>query len=263
MFTGINKGVGGTLRSHDVAGVMVGIVTNIVHDGGDYRVKVRFPTLPNGGASGEDSNWCRIVSYMAGVDRGMFWLPDVEDEVLVCFLNGDFNQGVVLGAFWNGKDKPIYSNKDASGKATDAGFQGKNEAKKNDLKVLRSRVGHQLVFNDNASEPRIALHTTQKHRIVLDDKDNQPTKIEIYDGKEENKKITIESKSGDMLLKCKETFRVEAKKIEMKSDTDTKLEVGSNYEMKASSNMTIKASGSGNIESGNAMTIKGSKVNIN
>ena len=66
-----------------------------------------------------------------------------------------------------------------------------------------------------------------------------------------------------MLLKCKETFRVEAKKIEMKSDTDTKLEVGSNYEMKASSNMTIKASGSGNIESGNAMTIKGSKVNIN
>jgi uncharacterized protein involved in type VI secretion and phage assembly len=271
MFTGTKKGVGGTLRSQDVAGVMVGIVTNIVHDGGDYRVKVRFPTLPNGGASGEDSNWCRIVSYMAGVDRGMFWLPDVEDEVLVCFLNGDFNQGVVLGAFWNGQDKPIYSNKDASGKVTDAGFQGKNEAKKNDLKVLRSRVGHQLVFNDNANEPRVALHTKQKHRIVLDDKDNQPTQIEIYDGKEENyilidtknKKITIESKSGAMLLKCKETFTVEAKNIEMKSDENTKLTVGKNFEMKASSNMTIKASGTGDIESSDAMTIKGSKVNIN
>ena len=117
----------------------------------------------------------------------------------------------------------------------------------------------------------MALHTKRKHRIVLDDKDNAPTQIEIYDGKEENyilidtknKKITIESKSGDMLLKCKETFTVQAKNIEMKSDENTKLTVGKNFEMKASSNMTIKASGSGDIESSDAMTLKGSKVNIN
>ncbi|MCU1280500.1 MAG: VgrG protein [bacterium] len=265
------RNVGSTLRSQNVSGVMNGIVTNIVHDTGDYRAKVRFPTLPNGGADGEESHWCRIISYMAGGDRGMFWLPEVEDEVLVCFLNGDFNQGVILGAFWNGHDKPIYSNKDGAGKVTDGGFVGKHEAKKNDLRVFRSRVGHQLVFNDNASEPRVALHTKQKHRIVLDDKNNEPTQIEIYDGKEENyilidtknKKITIESKSGDMLLKCKETFRVEAKKIEMKSDDNTTLTVGKNFEMKASSNMTIKASGTGDIESSDAMTLKGSKVNIN
>ena len=255
---------------HPTVGVMIGIITNIVHEQGDYRAKVRFPTLPNGGEEGEESHWCRIVTH-AGNERGVFWMPEINDEVLVTFVNGDFNQGVILGGLWNGKDKPIYALKDASGKVTENAFQGKHEAKKNDLRVMRSRVGHQLVFNDNASEPRVALHSKQKHRIVLDDKDNAPTQIEIYDGKEENyilidtknKKITIESKSGDMLLKCKETFRVEAKKIEMKSDQDTKLEVGSNYEMKASSNMTIKASGSGNIESGNAMTIKGSKVNIN
>jgi uncharacterized protein involved in type VI secretion and phage assembly len=271
MFTGFGKGVGTTLRQHDVVGVMVGIVTNIVHDGGDYRVKVRFPTLPNGGQQGEDSNWFRIISYMAGKDRGVFWLPEVEDEVLVCFVNGDFNQGVILGAFWNGSDKPIYSNKDASGKVTDLKFQGKNEAKKNDLRVFRSRVGHQLIFNDNASEPRVALHSQQKHRIVLDDKDNAPTQIEIYDGKEENyilidtknKKITIESKSGDMLLKCKETFTVQAKNIEMKSDENTTLNVGKNFKMEAKSNMTIKASGTGDVESSDAMTLKGSKVNIN
>jgi uncharacterized protein involved in type VI secretion and phage assembly len=263
--------VDSTLRSQNVPGVMIAIVTNIVHDTGDYRVKVRYPTLPNGGADGEESFWCRIVSHMAGKDRGIFWLPEVEDEVLVCFLNGDFNQGVILGAFWGGHDKPIYSNKDAAGKVTENAFQGKHEAKKNDLRVFRSRVGHQLVFNDNASEPRVALHSKQKHRIVLDDKDNAPTQIEIYDGKEENyilidtknKKITIESKTGDMLLKCKETFRVEAKKIEMKSDDNTSLTVGKNFEMKASSNMTIKASGTGDIESSDAMTIKGSKVNIN
>jgi uncharacterized protein involved in type VI secretion and phage assembly len=267
----MDKSVGSTLGSQNTVGMMVGIVTNIANDDGDYRVKVRFPTLPNGGAQGEDSNWCRIISYMAGKDRGVFWLPEVEDEVLCCFLNGDFNQAVVIGGLWNGTDKAIYSNKDASGKVTEASFQGKNEAKKNDLRVFRSRIGHQLIFNDNASEPRVALHTKQKHRIVLDDKNNEPTQIEIYDGKEENyilidtknKKITIESKTGDMLLKCKETFTVEAKEIKMKSDQNTTLTVGKNFEMKASSNMTIKASGTGDIESSDAMTIKGSKVNIN
>ena len=271
MLPGFGKGVGTTMRSHTTTGVMIGIVTNIVNDAGDYRVKVRFPTLPNGGADGEESYWCRIVSHTAGKDRGTFWLPEVEDEVLVTFVNGDFNQAIVVGALWNGTDVPPYSNKDAKGTVTDAKFQGKHDAKKNDLRFIRSRCGHQLIFNDNANEPRIALHSKQKHRIVLDDKDNAPTQIEIYDGKEENyilidtknKKITIESKTGDMLLKCKETFTVQAKNIEMKSDENTKMTVGKNYEMKASSNMTIKASGTGDIESSDAMTIKGSKVNIN
>jgi uncharacterized protein involved in type VI secretion and phage assembly len=270
MFNRWDEGASGRLVSHTL-GVMIGIVTNIVDERGDYRVKVRFPTLPNGGQDGEESHWCRIISYMAGKERGTFWLPEVEDEVLVAFANGDFNQAFVIGGLWNGQDKAIYSNKDAAGKVTDANFTGKHEAKKNDLRVLRSRLGHQLVFNDNADEPRVALHTKQKHRIVLDDKGNEPTQIEIYDGKEENyilidtknKKITIESKTGDMLLKCKETFTVQAKNIEMKSDENTKLTVGKNFEMKASSNMTIKASGTGDIESSDAMTLKGSKVNIN
>jgi uncharacterized protein involved in type VI secretion and phage assembly len=254
-----------------VAGVVVGIVTNNVDDSGGYRVKVRFPWLPNGGSDGEESYWCRISTFMAGPDRGAFWLPEVNDEVLVAFDHGDLQYGFIIGALWNGTDKTVYKNQDASGKLKDAGFSGKNEAKKNDLRAIRSRVGHQLVFNDNADEPRVALHSNQKHRIVLDDKGNEATQIEIYDGKEENyilidtknKKITIESKTGDMLLKCKETFTVEAKNISMKSDQATKLDVGSNYEMNAKSNMTLKASGSGDVESSGAMTIKGSKVNIN
>lgn len=269
MFVRYDKESIGSLR-HATAGVMIGIVTNIAHESGDYRAKVRFPTLPNGGQDGDESHWCRIVTQ-AGHERGIYWMPEVEDEVLVTFINGDFNQGVILGGLWNGKDKTIYAAKDASGKVTENNFQGKHEAKKNDLRVLRSRIGHQLIFNDNASEPRVALHTKHKHRIVLDDKNNEPTQIEIYDGKEENyilidtknKKITIESKTGDMLLKCKEKFTVEAKNIEMKSDENTKLTVGKNFEMKASSNMTIKASGTGDIESSDAMTLKGSKVNIN
>src|ERR1700755_1792849 len=101
-FGQLGSGVGSTLDSHRIPGVAVGIVTNIVNEQGDYRVKVRYPWLPNGGQDGEESYWCRIVSYMAGKDRGVFWLPEVEDEVLVAFVNGDFGQPILLGALLNG-----------------------------------------------------------------------------------------------------------------------------------------------------------------
>lgn len=267
------KGVGSVLHSNGTAGVMTAVVTNIVHENNDYRLKVRFPTLPNGGASGgEDSTWCRIVAIGAGKDRGTFWLPEVDDEVLITFLNGDFNQPVVIGSLWGGVEvAPYANNNDKGAVVVGDDFEGKHEAKKNDLRFMRSRVGHQLVFNDNASAPRVALHSKQKHRIVLDDKGNEPTKIEIYDGKEENyilidtknKKITIETKTGDMLLKAKGTLTLDAETIALKSSKNTTIDAGKNFEMNAKSNMTIKASGSGDVESSGAMTIKGSKVNIN
>ncbi len=263
----------GHLHSANIFGAYVGIVTDNVHTEGDYRVRVKFPTLP-----GDDQSWwCRIATFGASKEgMGAFFLPEVNDEVVVVFLNGDFNSGIVLGTLWNGVDKPAYSNQDASSKtnryqSNDAKFKLKTEAKKNDIRSISTRKKHELVFNDNASEPGVVLSSGQKHRIVLNDKDNQPTQIEIYDGKEENyilidnknKKITIETKTGDMLLKAKETITLECKNLVTKSDQETKMTVGTNYKMTASSNMEMKASGSGTVQSSGTMTIKGATVNIN
>jgi uncharacterized protein involved in type VI secretion and phage assembly len=281
-------GFGGTtsrLRDRNIFGVVVGIVTDNVHPEGDYRVRVKFPTLPSsegddakGSSQNKDQSWwARIVTFGAFKDgAGAFFLPEVDSEVLVAFMNGDFNQPIVIGTVWNGIEKPAYSNKEGTSptnryQSNDAKFKLKSEAKKNDVRGISTRKKHELVFNDNATEPGVVLSSGQKHRIVLNDKDNQPTQIEIYDGKEENyilidnknKKITIETKTGDMLLKAKNTIRLEAKTIETKSDQDTQMQVGKNFEMKASSNMTLKASGQGNVESSGTMTIKGSTVNIN
>jgi uncharacterized protein involved in type VI secretion and phage assembly len=253
-------------------GVMVGIVTDNVaapdtaYDK-DYRVKVKFPWLGD-----EASYWARIATVGAGqAERGTFWLPEVNDEVLCAFVGGDFQQPIVIGSLWNGVDKPTYSNKDATGKIPFANFQGKHEAKKNDLRALTSRKYHQLIFNDNASEPKVVLHSSTKHRIVLDDKGNEPNKIEIYDGKEENyilidtknKKITIETKTGDMLLKAKNTIRLECKTLETDSQQATDMKVGTNFSMQASSNMSLKANGTGTVQSSGTMTVKGATVNIN
>ena len=63
---------------------------------------------------------------MAGDDRGTFFMPDVGDEVLVAFLAGDPQHPFVVGALWNGKDKPPVS-MDGAGK--------------NDIRVICSRNG--------------------------------------------------------------------------------------------------------------------------
>lgn len=283
-FTGFG---GTTARVRDSAayGLRIGIVTDNNHPEGDYRVRVKFPTEPSsrdGKTNGAEENndqswWARIITFGAAKDgTGAFFLPEVDAEVICAFMNGDFNQPIVIGTVWNGVDKPAYSNVDGSSKtnryqSNDAKMKAKSDAKKDDIRSISTRAKHELIFNDNASEPRVTIASGQKHRIVLNDKGNEPTQIEIYDGKEENyilidtknKKITVETKTGDMLLKAKNTLRLEAKTIETKSDQDTTMDVGKNFDMKAKSNMTMKASGQGTLQSSSTLTIKGSVVNIN
>jgi hypothetical protein len=176
---------------------------------------------------------------------------------------------------WNGVDKPAYSNNDGQSKTkryqdNDAKFKGPSEAKKNDIRSISTRKKHELVFNDS-KDPRIVLSSGQKHRIVLDDKGDKATKIEIYDGTEENyilidtanKKITIETKTGDMLLKASKKITLDCENLEIKTVKDETHTVGANYKMSASSNMEMTAGGTGKVTSSSDMTIQGSKVNIN
>ncbi len=244
-------------QRHKIFGVVVAIVTNNKDDKGHYRVKVRFPWLPNGGDSNaEESDWCRIASPMAGNGRGMFLLPEVGDEVLVAFEHGEIARPFVVGALWNGKDKETYDNKGG----------------KNNQRAFKSRSGHVLEFCDDKEnkKEKITIKSAAGARVVIDDSDGGK-KIEIYDDSSNNyvlidstnKKITVESKNGEILLKAKDKIRLEAKTIETKSDSDTKMEVGANFDLKVQSNMTLKASAQGDIESSATMTIKGATVNIN
>jgi len=243
----------GSVGSSNQNQLAVGIVTDNKDPEGDYRVRVKFPTLP-----GDDQSWwCRIATFGAGsAGRGMFALPEVDDEVLVAFLHGDFNQPVILATMWNGKDKPPYDNK-----------QGPNN-----IRAYVSRSGHKLEFNDDKDnkKEKITLVAKSGAKMVIDDTD-QAKKIQVMDSTgdnyitldTQNKKITIETKSGDMLLKAKETIRLEAKNIQTKSDQDTKMDVGANYEMNAQSNFTVKGSAQGTVQATGTLTVKGATVNIN
>jgi uncharacterized protein involved in type VI secretion and phage assembly len=120
-----------------INGVVIGIVTNNKDDEGLGRVKVRFPWL----SDTDDSFWARIATPMAGNNRGAYFLPELDDEVLVAFEHGDVRFPYIIGSLWNGKDKPPASNTDG----------------KNNLRLIRSRSGHVIKLNDEDGKETVAI----------------------------------------------------------------------------------------------------------
>ena len=90
-------------RNGRILGVVTGVVTNNKDPDKLGRVKVRFPWL----SDTDESWWARVASPMAGKDRGVFFLPEVDDEVLVAFEHGDPRFPYVIGALWNGSTPPF------------------------------------------------------------------------------------------------------------------------------------------------------------
>jgi uncharacterized protein involved in type VI secretion and phage assembly len=80
---------------------MVGIVKSVDDPKGQGRIQVDLSTLPGRNRT----NWAPVATMMAGGGRGTWFMPELEDEVLVGFLGADPEQPVILGFTWNGKDK--------------------------------------------------------------------------------------------------------------------------------------------------------------
>ncbi len=214
-----------------LVGVMIGVVTNnnSANDKekpGAGRVKVKIPLIGM-----TESNWARIASFMAGKDRGAFFLPEVGDEVLVAFENGDVNKPYIIGSLWNGKDAPPEANSDG----------------KNDTKIIKSRSGHTVQFFDKKNEEKIVIKTSKGHLIQMDDK-NGSENIQIAD-KSGNNKIIINTKDNKISINSAKDIEIgapkgklvlNAKNIEIKASADVKIEAATGMNLKASANMVIK-----------------------
>ena len=244
-------------QRNKIYGVCVAIVTTIKQEDDDkqgHRVKLKFPWLPN--SENEESDWARVISMGAGKDRGFFCLPEKDDEVLVAFEHGHIARPYVIGNLWNGTDVSTYKN--------DSGA----DSGKNNIRAFKSRSGHILEFDDKKGEEKVTIKTQKGALMVIDDKaltitisDHAAENKTTIDNK--NKKISIETTTGDILIKAKATIRLECKTFEVKTDADATFDVGANFKVKASSNFEVKGSGTGMVQSSGALTVKGSQVNIN
>jgi uncharacterized protein involved in type VI secretion and phage assembly len=206
-------------KEQAVSGVVIGIVTNSKDPDGLGRVKLNFPWRDDK----KESGWARISSLYAGNGRGAVFYPEVNDEVLVAFEQGDINHPYVIGGLWNGKEKPPEPNSDG----------------KNNIKMFHSRSGHEIIFCDDSDgkKEKVEIHTKAGHTILLDDSSGSE-KIEITD-KTGSNKIAIDSTQNSISLES-------ATQLKVKSNT---------VEIEGTGSLTIKSSG--------VLTIQGSMVKIN
>ena len=125
----------GTPGANRFPGVYPALVIDVVDDDQQGRVRVRVPGLPDP-AGGAYEAWARLATMMAGANRGTWFIPDVDDEVLVAFEAGDPDRPYVIGALWNGQDAPPES-MDGAGN--------------NHLKTIRSRQGILITLDDTTA----------------------------------------------------------------------------------------------------------------
>ena len=134
-------------------GVYTAIVTDIVDPEGQGRIRVRLPWSPDSDGSAYEA-WARLATLMAGNERGSWFIPDVDDEVLLVFEAGDTRRPYVIGGLWNGRDAPP-EQMDAAGN--------------NDIKKLRSRNGVVITLDDSSGQESLTLETPGGQRLVLRD----------------------------------------------------------------------------------------------
>lgn len=226
--------------------VAIGIVTNNKDDQGLGRVKVKLPWLAD-----DETDWARVMTPSGGSGRGFYWLPEVNDEVLVAFEHGDAQRPFILGGLWNGQDKPPKGNSDVvdgSGKVT--------------KRIIKSRTGHTITLDDTDGSGSITIVDSSSNNTITIDTSNN--------------KITLNAK-GDLELKAGGDVKVSGQSISVQAQQDCEIKAtgdakvsGNGISVDAQSNCEIKANANAKVsgaliavEAQGQCSIKGAMVNLN
>ncbi len=209
-----------------IGGLHVAKVTAIHDDPlGENRIKVKLPLI----SADEEGTWARITTLDAGENRGTFFLPEIDDEVIVGFLNEDPRSPVVLGM--------VHSS------AKPAPFEA---AEENNEKGFVSRGEMKLVFDDGVNH--ILLETPNGNKILLS---------------EDEGAVHIEDENGNVALLNSDGILLESSgDINIKAGGDVNIE-GINVNIKAQSAFKAEGSSGAELSSSATATLKGSLVQIN
>lgn len=143
-------------------GIYPAVVVDINDPDGMGRVRIRLPWSPDSNGASYEA-WARIATLMAGNNRGTWFIPDVNDEVLVAFEGGDPRRPYMVGGLWNGQD---------------ASHESMDSAGNNYVKSIRSRNGVKITMDDTDGQENLVLETPGGQKITLKD---GPGFVEIVD----------------------------------------------------------------------------------
>jgi Rhs element Vgr protein len=209
-----------------IQGLQNGVVTNIHEDpDGEFRVKVRIPVID----AESEGVWARVSAVDAGDNRGLFFRPEIEDEVIVGFFNDDPTDPVVLGMLHSSaKASPV------------------TPAEENNEKGLYTKSEMKLVFDDDLVS--VTLETPKGNKMVLSEDDGG---------------ISMEDENGNKLVMSADGIVIEsAADLIMKASGDVTIE-GTNLTSTAQSQYLAEGSAGAELSSGGQAVIKGALVAIN
>lgn len=226
-----------------MAGLHVGIVKKLDADPSKKnRIQVMIPSLKSTG----DGIWAMLGHFYAGKNSGSFFVPELNSEVIVGFINDDPRFPVVLGS--------LYSKKNTT---------KEKFTKDNFIKSIVTKAGTRLEFDDK--DKTFKVITPGKNTIFISDK-AKGVKIE-----DQNKNVITTSDKGITIDSKKDIKLTAAGKLELKgtkgivlssSTGDTKID-GKNVSVKAKAKAEVNGSAGTDIKSSAAINIKGSMVNVN
>ncbi|MBN2982779.1 MULTISPECIES: phage baseplate assembly protein V [Cohnella] len=222
-----------------VNGVMVATVTNIDDPDGLGRVKLKFPIRENE----HETDWAPLVSLMTGSDMGTLFIPEVGDEVLVAFHLGYLDQPYVIGGLWNESRKPPAKHP------------------KNDIRKIRTRAGHEIVFQDTAEDGKITLKTNKGLKLEIADQAESVTLAT----KNDQQSVTLKGATANSIeIKAGTTKITLNNQGQITIDTNNSVSLkATQVSLEASAQMSIKAGATLDLKADGIVNIKGSLVKIN
>ncbi|KAA5548443.1 type VI secretion system tip protein VgrG [Adhaeribacter rhizoryzae] len=199
-----------------INGLQIGVVTQIEADPeGENRIKIRLPVI----SEDDEGVWARLATLDAGNKRGTFFRPEVNDEVVVGFLQTDPSQAIILGMCHSSAlPTPVTAEK------------------KNNEKGYVSRSGMSLIFNDE--QKSVTLQTPNGNKIIVTETD-KATKLEDQHGNKitmNQDGITLDS-IKDITLKAAGNVKVEGMNIAATAQIGFKAEGGGGTELSAASGL--------------------------
>jgi Rhs element Vgr protein len=216
-----------------IKGLQIGKVVQLQDDpDGQHRILVRIPVIDEKARG----TWMRVASLDAGKDRGAFFRPEIDDEVIVGFINEDPRDAVVLGMLHSSaKPTPVTEND------------------KNHEKGFTTRSKMHISFNDNTKT--IKIDTPAGNSITLDEK---------------GKTITIKDQNNNSITMQPSGIKLDSQKnIDINAGVNLSLKAGASLSI-GGATVAMKADGNASLEgamaklSGSGITeITGGMVKIN
>lgn len=196
------------MRETRFYGVALGTVVDNMDTTGSGRVQVHLPWLPSLDV------WARVAVLSAGLATGTYFIPQVDEEVLVAFNHGDVRDAYVVGCLWNQTDNP----------------PARQPLDPVNKRLIVTPAGHEIALDD--LEQSVTVTTSTNQKITLD-----------------QQKIELEAAGGKVTIQTAGTITVQANtRLELKAPTIS-IE-GQTIDVKASAAATLDGGGACTVKGG-------------